>query len=275
MVEHAEGQLVAVLEGLLVEKPIDHHHVARLVRCREGLSHLPRLAHLHLLRVDAARLLRGLREAGEVRVQQLEADQRVVVAVEEDARVGRVVEGVVEASELVERERRDDGRVAARVDRVRVVGEGRLLRRAVHARLGRRVHALHLVEHDSLVHERRRRVLKLVVPPLLRQDCRVLLGARVQHGVKVHVDKVVEVLGVLRGDGVAGAVGVGERVEERLQRALEQLDERLLGRVLVRTAQHRVLENVRHASRIGDGRREDDAEDLVVVIGLRRDHLRA
>ena len=171
--------------------------------------------------------------------------------VEARARGYRVIVGVVEVRELLERQRRDRVRVATRVDGVRVVGEGRLLRGAVQQRVGRRVDALHLVEHHALVRERVLQVLQLVVPPLLLEDRTVVLRARVKHRVEVHVDEVVEVLGVLRRHRVARAVGVREGVEEGLERALEQLCKGLLGRVLVAATQHAVLENMRHAGRVG------------------------
>eukprot|EP00967_Tisochrysis_lutea_P133108 scaffold233077_cov28-Tisochrysis_lutea.AAC.4 len=130
---------------------------------------------------------------------------------------------------------------------------------------------LHLVEDYALVRERLRRVLELVVPPLLRKDSRVALGARREDRVEIDVDEVVEILCVERGYGVARAVGVGEGVEERLERAFEQLGERLLRGVFIGSAQNRMLEDMWHAGRVRDGRAEGDAKDLVLIIGLRRD----
>ena len=60
----------------------------------------------------------------------------VVVAVEEDAAVGRVVVAVVERLELLEGQVGDVQRVTARVDGIGVVGEGQLLGGAVQERVG-------------------------------------------------------------------------------------------------------------------------------------------
>mmetsp|Transcript_21582 Transcript_21582/g.51492 ORF Transcript_21582/g.51492 Transcript_21582/m.51492 type:complete len:489 (-) Transcript_21582:266-1732(-) len=157
MVEDAQRQLLLLLERLLVHEPVEHHHVRRVLlrrRDRVALDHTPRrrLEHLRLHLRGGEVALGGvlLLEVAQVLVQQLETRVQVVVAVEEDARVGRVVVGVMEVGELLERERRDRVRVAARVDGVRVVGEGRLLRGAVEQRVGRRVDALHL-EHARRV----------------------------------------------------------------------------------------------------------------------------
>lgn len=137
----------------------------------------------------------------------------------------------------------------------------------------------HLVEHDPLEPQRlggrrgsslaplpRALRVRLEVPPFLRKRARVFDAARVQHGVEVHVDEVVEVGQVGRRDGIAGAVRVREGVEERVERALHQLDERLLDRVLAAAAEHRVLEDVRDALAVVDGRAEHRAKGLVLVV---------
>ena len=59
-----------------------------------------------------------------------------------------------------------------------------------------------------------------------------------KHRIQVHVGQVVEVLQVARRHGVAGPVGVGERVQESLERALQKLHKGLLGGVLARAAEH-------------------------------------
>ena len=174
----------------------------------------------------------------------------------------------MEALEGLVRERRDRGRVAARVDAVdRVAAEERALAGARVQRVGRRVDALHLVVHDAVVAERPVGRLELDVPALLLEHARPEL--REEHGVEVDIDEVVEVLRVLRRDRVARLVRHREGVEEGLQRALEQLDERLLERVLARAAEDAVLEDVRHAGVVGRQRGERDAEDLVVVVRRR------
>lgn len=67
---------------------------------------------------------------------------------------------------------------------------------AVHG-IRRGVDTLHLVEDHSLVGQGLVGVLNLVMPSLLLQRRRGEIG--VQYRVKVHVDKVVEVLQILTG----------------------------------------------------------------------------
>lgn len=70
-------------------------------------------------------------------------------------------------------------------------------------------------------------------------------------------------LEVLRRHRVASAVGVRESVEESLKGPFEQVHERLLHRVLAAAAQHRVLEDVGHASRVFRGGSEGYPEHLM------------
>jgi hypothetical protein len=175
-----------------------------------------------------------------------------------------VVVLAVEGGELLVGQIRDVGRIAARIDPVDGVREQRALRALHEETVGRGVDAFHLVEDDALVGQGVGHVLQFVMPALLLVG--VAREERVEHGVKVHVDQVVEVLPVLAGHRVAGLVGVGEGVQERLQGALQQFDERLLGGIAARSAQHGVLEDMGHPGMVARRGAEGDAEHLVLVI---------
>ena len=177
-----------------------------------------------------------------------------------------MVELAVEVLELLEGQFGNHGGIAARVHSVGVVGEERLLRLPREHRVRGGVHALHLVVHDTLVRHLLVRGVQLVVPALLLERLLVVHAARVEDGVEVDVHEVPEVLEVARGDGVAGAVGVGHGVEEGVQRALDELDEGFLDGVLAGPAQHGVFQDVGDAGGVGGGRAEGDAEALVLVV---------
>lgn len=70
-------------------------------------------------------------------------------------------------------------------------------------------------------------------------------------------------LQVLRSDRVAGAIRVREGVQERVQRALHEVDEGLLDGELAAAAQHRVLQNVRHPRAILGRGAECHPENLI------------
>jgi len=97
----------------------------------------------------------------------------------------------------------------------------------------------------------------------------------VEDGVHVDVDEVVEILRVGAGDGVHRTVFGREGVQEGLQRALGELDERILGREAPRAPQHRVLHDVRYAGGIVRWRNERDPEAFVLVGVLQRQQLRS
>jgi hypothetical protein len=111
------------------------------------------------------------------------------------------------------------------------------------------------------------------MPALLFEGVRA--DARVEHGVEIDIDQVVEILQILARDRVTGLVGIGECVEEGVERALHQLDERVLDGIFARSAQHRMLEDVCNARRVRGHRAERHPEHLVLVAVDEREELRA
>ncbi len=174
--------------------------------------------------------------------------------------------GLVETLELLVGQVGDDGRVAAGVDAIGDIGEGGLLAIAAEQIVGRRIGALHLVEDDALEGQRRVGRFQLIVPSLLGQLLR--RQQRVEDGVDVDIEQIVEVLQVGAGRRVDCLVGEGHGVDKRRQRAFHQFEERVLKRVFLRTGQHHVLQNVRQACGVGGRRAEADAECLVLVVVL-------
>ena len=57
-----------------------------------------------------------------------------------------------------------------------------------------------------------------------------------------------------------------------MQRSFQQLDEGFLERILLRSAQYSVFQDVGNAGRIGWRRAEGDAENLVFVVIFQREH---
>jgi len=178
----------------------------------------------------------------------------------------------VEADELLVGQVRHHGRVAPRVEPVGRIGQQRALGLDILGPVGRGPRALHLVEDYALVDQRLAGLIQLVVPALLLEVVR--RQAREEHRVEVHIDQVVEVFQVLAGDRVDGLVGVGHRVQKGLKRALDQLDKRIFERIFARAAQHGVLEDMRDPGRVRRRRAESDPKDLVLIIILKREHLR-
>ena len=106
-------------------------------------------------------------ELGQPVVDQPQPLLGVVVAVEEQLGVRRVVVVRVERLELLVGEIGDVLGVAARVEAVGRLGEQRANCEAHQQAVGRRVGALHLVEDHAFVSERRVGCIELVMPALL------------------------------------------------------------------------------------------------------------
>ena len=214
----------------------------------------------------------GAVEGGQVGVHPSQPLRRVVVAIEEEAGVGGVVVGLVEGAELLVGQVGDDRRVAAAVDAIGGVGEERLPAEAAEQPVGRGVGPLHLVEDDALVGQRAVGGVQLVVPAFLGQLLR--RHQRVEDGVGIDIEQVVEVLQVGTGRRVDRLVRVGHGVDERRQRAFDHLEERVLERVLFRTGQDDMLQDMGQAGRVGRRCAEGNAEDLVLVVVLQRQQFR-
>ncbi len=96
----------------------------------------------------------------------------------------------------------------------------------------------HLVEHYAIGHEMPvyAFALHFVVPAFLFEDRTLVVELGEEHGVEIDAHQVHEVALVGACDWVHRFVGERERVEERLHRGFEQVDERLLYRILVAAA---------------------------------------
>ena len=256
-----------------VNHPVDGDHGRLLARLRLARG----IGLVHRLGLVPARLQRDLRlrigalELAEIALEDVEPLRRIIVAVEHHARVRGMVVLLVEALEIVVGEVRDGLRVAARVHPIGGVRIERQLADLAQHRRRRRVGALHLVEHHALEHHRALGVVELVVPAFLPEG--VLGDQREEHRVEIDVDEVVEVLEVLRRHRIGGLVRKRHGVEEGVERALDQLHERLLHRIFARPAEHRMLEDMRDAGRILGRGLEGDPEHLVLVLIDETEHL--
>jgi hypothetical protein len=85
---------------------------------------------------------------------------------------------------------------------------------------------------------------------------RVRGDPRIENGVKIDIDQIVKVPEILARDRIAGLIRKGHGIEEGVQRALHELDEWFLDRVLARAAKHGVLEDVSDAGQSRGGVRK-------------------
>ncbi len=141
-----------------------------------------------------------------------------------------MVIGLVEGAELLIGQIGDGRRVAAAIDAIGIVGEEGAAAGAVEKVVGRGVGALHLVEDDALERQRAVGAIQFIMPPLLGQLLR--RHQRLEDGVGVDVEQVIEVLQVGAGRRVDRLVGEGHGVDECRQRAFNHLEERVLQWVL-------------------------------------------
>ena len=167
------------------------------------------------------------------------------VAVQIEDRVRRMVKPPVRRQELLIRQLWDRLGIAAAVIPV----AGIRIQRAdedppqpAHIGRGR---ALHLVEHHAV--EARLLAAEIDAAPLLQEDGFVRQQQGAEHRVKIDARQVHEVLFIFAGNRITRVIGRGMGVKVGVERAFQQVEERLLDREALRAAEHRMLQDVEHA----------------------------
>ncbi len=186
-----------------------------------------------------------------------------------------MVETAVKFRKFAESERRNDLRIPARFHAVRRIREERRHRQIFHDgfRLGKR--ALHFVVDDAVVRERRLTALQLIMPAFLHQNLRIFQTFRIKDRVKIHVHQVSEIFFIAARDGIHRLVRPRHRVQKRIERSLGQLDEGFFQRKFPRTAERRVLHDVRRALGIVRRRAKRDVKHIVVIRRVQIQKMRA
>ena len=204
-------------------------------------------------------------EAGKHLSEEFEVLLGRNIPVQEDPGVRRRVEGPVECPELFVGQIGDRLRIPPRVAGVGGLGIEVFLEGLVHQGLRRGVGPLHLVVHDP-GDGQLAVCVEFEVVALLEEG--LLQEPRPENQVGVDPGEVEEVAPLLAGDGVDRLVGVGEGVDERLERSPEQFVEDVLERIALRARQDGVLEDVGNAGRIARRGAEPDGEEVFPVVAV-------
>ena len=196
-------------------------------------------------------------------------------AVEEEIGIrGGIVEPV-ELPELLPGEPGDHLGVAAGIEAVGVVGKEILLERLVHEPVGRRVGPLHLVVDDARDGEVACGVIgvhELQVMPFLEKG--LLQDPGLEHQIGVDPRQVEVIDGHLACHGVEGLVGVGEGVDEGLQRCPRKLVEGVLHGVALGAGKDGVLQDVGDPRGVPGRRAEPHGKEVLAVVSMKVQDLR-
>ena len=123
---------------------------------------------------------------------------------------------------------RNSVRIAAGFKAVAVIREQRLQRFVFQISVRRRIHALHFVINNAVVAQLAVEAVQIIMPALLTQGVFVLVEGRIEHSVQIDVHQVMEILIVAAGNWIHGLIREGHSVQKGVQRALDQIHERLL-----------------------------------------------
>ena len=129
--------------------------------------------------------------------------------------------------------------------------------------------ALHLIVDHPLENQRRSAVAGIgKLQPMAFLAKVPLPQQRKEHRVQIHLHEVVKILGVLGRERIEGPVAGRQGIHEAAEAAFEHGEKGIPHRETPRSAQHRMLENVRHARGILGWSPEADAEQVLVVRSL-------
>ena len=180
--------------GKLVDHPVDRRHTfpvrfghtsirsegpRQSLRCGKAL-----LTSHH--RIDHNRV-----ECAKPRISQSQTIVGIVIAVEEQPGVGRMVVALVKRLEIGVGQIRDVPRIAPRVEAIDRFREQRALGELVKPVVGRRVAPLHFVENHALVDQWLANGVEFVMPTFLPKGVRS--DQRIKNRIKIDIDQVVEV----------------------------------------------------------------------------------
>ncbi len=93
-----------------------------------------------------------------------------------------------------------------------------------------------------------------------------LRDSGIEYRIQVDVHKVVKILKVLAGHGIAGFVRVSKGVQKRLEGPFQKLHKGLFHGVFPGAAKNGMLQDMGHSGGIKGGCSKGDAENLVFVI---------
>mmetsp|Transcript_28005 Transcript_28005/g.59726 ORF Transcript_28005/g.59726 Transcript_28005/m.59726 type:complete len:214 (+) Transcript_28005:2260-2901(+) len=175
---------------------------------------------------------RTILKVTEVSIHNLQPLQQIIVTGKEDARVRRVVELSVELGKLLKAQIGNIYRISTTINTVGIVGEDTLLRLPLQQTIWGRVNSLHFIVNHSLVCQILLNIFEFQMPSLLGMHHGIGNGTWMEHSISVNIDEIVEILGVLTCNHVTCPVGISERIQKCLQRALQQLHEWILRLVL-------------------------------------------
>ena len=164
--------------------------------------------------------------------------------------------------------------VAAGFLGIGVSREQRFIDCARHHLIRVRIHAFHLIVDDAVPAEFSVLALQFVSPALLPENLLLFVKERVEDRVEIDIHEVLKVLRVAARDRVDCPIRIGHRIQEGVERALHKLHKRLFDRILLRAAEHGVLDNMGDAGRILRRRPEADRKDLVRIVREQEKHAR-
>ena len=110
------------------------------------------------------------------------------------------------------------------------------------------------------------------MPAFLLKDHLFFVDVGIKDRIQIHIHQIAKILVIAAGHRIHRFIRIGHGIQEGIQGSLGQFHKGVLYRILSRTAEHAVLNDMGHASRVCGWRTKTDIKDLIlVVIGKKGD----
>ena len=124
----------------------------------------------------------------------------------------------------------------------------------------------HLIIYHTVIAKRSILALQLIIPALLEKNLFSFINIRIEHRVQIDMHQVFKICIVAACHRIHGPVRIGHRIEERIQRSLDQFHKRIFQRKFPGTFQNTVFQDVCHSRAVCRRRAECNIEYFVFVI---------
>ena len=199
-------------------------------------------------------------------IDKVERLRHIHIAVEVNIAVGRMIVSRVESEELLICKVGDTFGISAGFHAVGGIREKSIENDPLQIFVRRRESALHLIVDNAVVRDRIVFILNMIMPSFLAENIRLVIDMRMEDSIQIDIHQVAEIRVIGARDRIHGLVRVCHRIQECVERTLDELDERVFQREFFGTAQHGMFVDVGHAGRVLGRGAERDVEHLIVIV---------
>ena len=161
---------------------------------------------------------------------------------------------------------RDLIRIPAGLICISRIREKRIQNHPIQHTVRRRKCALHFIVYHAVIRQFPVLVLQLVAPSLLAEDFFMLINIRMKHGIHIDIHQILKILIITACDRIHRLIRIRHGIQKGVQRSFDQFHKRILSREFLRSAEYRMLHDMRHTGTVLRRCAECNVKDFVIII---------